>query len=174
MKRILLELRPDAKLPDREGSILISSLILRKNTKGIVVDIVTDDTEALVSEFRKQYGEIPFRIINEVEPLEHPSRRDVIEVLRKSIEMFAEERYWESHVLLESVWRNSKGTMKSFLQAVILLSASQVHYQMGDLEVAHRQYYRAAEMLGVNSETENFISAIPAEFVYPLRIISRL
>ena len=38
--------------------------------------------------------------------------------------LFAEEQYWESHEVLESVWLESQGNVKSLLSGVILCAAA--------------------------------------------------
>jgi len=49
--------------------------------------------------------------------------------VRMGIDLFNEERYWESHEALESVWLNASGREKELLQGLILIAAALVHMQ---------------------------------------------
>ena len=42
------------------------------------------------------------------------------------------ERYWKSHEVLESVWKDSKGQAKNLLNGLILVDAAYVHLQKGE------------------------------------------
>ena len=56
--------------------------------------------------------------------------------VRRGLELFNEERYWESHESLESAWRRSEGSEKEILQGMILTAAALVHVQKNDQSVA--------------------------------------
>ena len=60
---------------------------------------------------------------------------------------FNSERYWEAHENLESVWRNSAGNEKSYLQGIILVCAAFVHHQKREDEVALGVLRRALKQL---------------------------
>lgn len=57
------------------------------------------------------------------------------EAIREGIQMFNEERYWESHEALESAWRRASGGEKGILQGIILLAAALVHLQKDEIPV---------------------------------------
>ena len=42
------------------------------------------------------------------------------------------ERYWKSHEVLESIWKDSKGQTKNLLNGLILVDAAYVHFQKGE------------------------------------------
>ena len=56
--------------------------------------------------------------------------------LREGLQLFNEERYWESHESLESAWRRADGSEKELLQGLILTAAALVHLQKNDEAVA--------------------------------------
>jgi hypothetical protein len=58
------------------------------------------------------------------------------EAIRQGIELFNEERYWESHEALELAWRRESGREKEILQGIILLAAALVHLQKNEVDVA--------------------------------------
>ena len=57
------------------------------------------------------------------------------EVLREGLELFNEERFWESHEVLEQIWQRSKGTERDALQGLILTAAAFVHYQKDESSI---------------------------------------
>jgi predicted metal-dependent hydrolase len=57
------------------------------------------------------------------------------DALREGVAMFNEERFWESHEILEQVWREEKGPEREAIQSLILTCAAFVHYQKGETEV---------------------------------------
>jgi hypothetical protein len=46
--------------------------------------------------------------------------------------LFNAERYWESHEVLEGLWRTLEGEDKRYVQGVILVCAAFVHHQKGE------------------------------------------
>jgi hypothetical protein len=67
--------------------------------------------------------------------------------VREGVELFNEERYWESHEAFESAWRQTAGTEKEVLQGVILAAAALVHLQKNDRIVALSVMERARDKL---------------------------
>ena len=65
--------------------------------------------------------------------------------LRLGFDLFNEERYWESHEALESVWLTAIGREKELLQGLILIAAALVHMQKGEDDVALSILSRAHE-----------------------------
>ena len=57
------------------------------------------------------------------------SREDAV---MPSVFLFNMERYWKSHEVLESVWKDSKGQTKNLLNGLILVDAAYVHFQKGE------------------------------------------
>ncbi len=66
--------------------------------------------------------------------------------------MFNEERFWESHEVLEQVWREEEGPEREAIQSLILTCAAFVHYQKGETEVCLSVLRRARAKMspGVN------------------------
>jgi hypothetical protein len=69
------------------------------------------------------------------------------EAIREGIQLFNEERFWESHEALESAWLRASGTDKEILQGVILLAAALVHLQKNEIEVTLSVMGRAQSKL---------------------------
>jgi hypothetical protein len=65
--------------------------------------------------------------------------------LKLGIDLFNQERYWESHEALESVWLTAVGREKELLQGLILAAAALVHLQKGEDDVALSILNRASE-----------------------------
>jgi len=69
------------------------------------------------------------------------------EAIRLGLDLFNEERYWESHEALESAWRETEGDEKEILQGLILLAAALVHWQKNEKQVTLSVMKRAFEKL---------------------------
>ena len=65
------------------------------------------------------------------------------EAIKMGLELFNQERYWESHEALEYAWRRSSGSEKCVLQGIILLAAALVHLQKNERDVAFSIMQRA-------------------------------
>lgn len=170
VQRVLIEIDNGRDPELIRHFVEVRQMISRMKTAGYEVDVVTDDFPKFMASLQGKFGNVVTRIVDERPPLHHPGFEDIVSALRACIVMFSEERYWESHVLLESVWRNSSGEMKEFLQGLIILAASQVHFQMGDKDIAEKQYSRAMQMLRGNSYSRRFTLQLEPEFSYPVEL----
>jgi len=63
------------------------------------------------------------------------------------IDLFNQERYWESHEALESAWLIAEGQEKEVLQGLILTAAAFVHLQKGENDVTISIMDRAYQKL---------------------------
>ena len=69
------------------------------------------------------------------------------DAIREGIQLFNEERFWESHEALESAWLTASGADKEILQGLILLAAALVHLQKNELTVTLSVMRRAESKL---------------------------
>jgi uncharacterized protein len=69
------------------------------------------------------------------------------EAVKLGLDLFNEERYWESHEALEAAWRRSSGSEKEILQGIILLAAALVHLQKDEEDITLSVMQRAYEKL---------------------------
>ena len=70
-------------------------------------------------------------------------------VVRESVRLFNEQRYWECHETLEQIWRKERDPVeKAVLQGVILAASALVHAQKSENEVCLGMIPRALEKLG--------------------------
>jgi hypothetical protein len=98
-----------------------------------------------------------------IAPLDHA--REVVEehiekegAIKMGISYFNDERFWEAHEVLESVWKTCHEGEKELVQGVILAAAAMVHYQKAEDSIclsvlgrAHDKLARAAGMYhGIN------------------------
>jgi predicted metal-dependent hydrolase len=60
---------------------------------------------------------------------------DRAESLKEGVKLFNEERFWESHEVLEQIWRESKGLERDAVQSLILTAAAFVHYQKNETDI---------------------------------------
>jgi len=77
------------------------------------------------------------------------------EAIREGIQLFNEERFWESHEALESAWRKASGADKEILQGIILLAAALVHLQKNEIAITLSVMGRAHSKL-TSHHSEHF------------------
>lgn len=76
-----------------------------------------------------------FKIVS-VKLLDTPPKAvDKEEAMTEGVRLFNEERFWESHEVLEQAWHASKGAERDAIQSIILTAAAFVHYQKGEEEI---------------------------------------
>ena len=78
-----------------------------------------------------------------------PPHRAEDELFAEARSLFNAERYWESHEVLEGVWRTKQGKEKRLIQGIILVCAAFVHHQKGEDAVAVGVLRRATPLLEV-------------------------
>lgn len=69
------------------------------------------------------------------------------DALKRARQYFNDERYWECHEVLESVWKNAYEGEKDLVQGIILVAAALVHYQKNENEICISIMKRAMEKL---------------------------
>ena len=74
------------------------------------------------------------------------------ETLRKGIDLFNQERFWEAHEVLEEIWHPSTGVERDVIQGLILTAAAFVHYQKNENAVCLSILGRARDKLGVDDD----------------------
>jgi hypothetical protein len=84
---------------------------------------------------------------------ETPPFKSKEKVIEEAVGYFNQERFWECHETLESVWRPAAGDEKRLVQGIILVCAALVHAQRGEKEVALGIYKRALPQIEWNART---------------------
>ncbi len=93
------------------------------------------DNETELEERKRLLTESSFKIVS-VRLLDTPPKAvDKEEALEEGIQLFNEERFWESHEALEQAWHIAKGVERDAIQSIILTAAAFVHYQKGEEEI---------------------------------------
>ena len=69
------------------------------------------------------------------------------DILTEGVSLFNEERFWESHEILEQFWRTSSGQEREAIQGLILTAAAFVHHQRGEDKVCLSVLERAREKI---------------------------
>lgn len=67
--------------------------------------------------------------------------------LNDAVFYFNNERFWECHEVLESVWKATYEGEKDLVQGIILVAAALVHYQKGENDICLSIMGRAMEKL---------------------------
>ncbi|MGC8608265.1 MAG: DUF309 domain-containing protein [Thermoplasmata archaeon] len=164
MLRYLLYVGKDAEPDIIKKFDCIKRPIFRYRTKDIEVDVHVDD-QRCIAEMSK------FISINETEEFdseklqESLDKQDENDIMNNVAALFSDEKYWEAHEVLESLWKRSKGDEKKFYRGLILLCASMVHYQMLSFDKAIEVFNNAARIL---SSIRGVNVRIPRSFIYPI------
>jgi hypothetical protein len=122
---------------------------LRVSSKAIELDLLLpskDNLREATQALESKLG--PLLTIRELDT--QPALLDSNQAIREGIELFNEERYWESHEALEAAWHQTSGAEKEILQGIILVAAAFVHLQKNEKTVALSIMGRAREKLKVH------------------------
>lgn len=110
---------------------------IRIASKHIEIDLFAEDVEK-TKEALKEFKIIDIKIVSE---------EKIEDKFQYAKQLFNSERFWETHEVLESVWRDSKGDEKNILHGLILIAAAFVHYQKEREETCLSILKRAYEEL---------------------------
>src|SRR5438132_14271530 len=103
----------------------------RVGTDAVEFNIFADNEKEL-EERRRLLTESSFSIVS-VRLLDTPPKAvDKAEALEEGIQLFNEERFWESYAALEQAWHIAKGVERDVMQSIMLEAAAFVHYQKGE------------------------------------------
>ena len=119
---------------------------LRVSTSAVELDLLLKsktNLQAATKSLEKELG--PLLTLRELD-IPGP-RMQAGDAIREGIQLFNEERFWESHEALESAWLTASGADKEILQGLILLAAALVHLQKNDLTVTLSVMRRAQSKL---------------------------
>ncbi|MGI0004068.1 MAG: DUF309 domain-containing protein [Candidatus Nitrosotenuis sp.] len=125
----------------------------RVSTRYIEFDVSIDKSkmDALVERFS------PIAPLDHAKHIveEHIEKEDAIKM---GISYFNEERFWETHEVLEGVWKKSFGGEKELIQGIILVAAALVHFQKAEDTICISVLGRALEKLERSSGTYHKIN----------------
>ena len=145
-----------------------SHLIIRKKTISTEIDIGINNFSKVLSKIRSHFVLADVRQLVEETHEPRPTINQIELSLLESEILSAQERFWEIHTRLETVWRFSDRKYKTFLHSIIQIASSQVKYQMGNKRVAEVMYLRGFSDLK-KTELEKMIDfELSDTFVYPI------
>ncbi len=139
MARYLIRLRNDKVFTGKDAHSLSSKIRellgsreaignLRVGSRAIEFDLFAEDKTELEEKLRlleRQLAKsVTVKLLDKV-----PKPMEKREVLREGVILFNEERYWESHELLEQAWQPSRGVERDTVHGMILAAAALVHHQ---------------------------------------------
>jgi uncharacterized protein len=127
---------------------------LRVSSRAIEFDLFAKDPGEL--EFRTATLEKQIGKILTLKRLDQAAiqPKQKMEVLKEGIQLFNEERFWESHEVLEQIWHPSLGEERDIIQGLILTAAALVHSQKNRNETALRMLQKARDKLGTTNNYE--------------------
>ena len=147
-----------------------SHLIIRKKTKSTEIDVSTDNFSKVLSKIRSHFFLIDVRQLVEEFHLPNPTIKQIELSLLESEILSAQERFWEIHTRLETVWRFSDKRYKPFLHSIIQIASSQVKYQMGSKRVSEVMYLRGVSELRKTELSTRIDTELPDIFAYPVEL----
>ena len=123
---------------------------LRVSAKAVELDLLLHTEKFLQESLKALEGKIgPILTLRQLDIATPPNEK--AEAVRSGLDLFNEERYWESHEALESAWRGTTGEEKEILQGLILIAAALVHWQKNEKDVALSVMKRALDKLAAHS-----------------------
>ena len=125
----------------------------RVATDAFEFNMFARDEEEL-DERQRRLTQNRFKIVS-VKLLDTPSKAVTKEeALVEGVRLFNEERFWESHEVLEQAWHVSKGVERDAIQSIILTAAAFVHYQKGEEEICLSIMKRARAKMDLSKTYE--------------------
>jgi hypothetical protein len=133
---------------------------LRVSSSAVEFDLLLDSEDKLQSSLKAIEDKIGRlltvrKLDGESSPIEKTKS------IRLGIDLFNEERYWESHEALESAWKIATGDEKEILQGLILIAAALVHWQKNEKHITLSVMKRARDKLA-SHQARYFGIDIPA------------
>ena len=147
-----------------------SHLIIRKKTISTEIDIGINNFSKVLSKIRSHFVLVDVRQLVEENHEPRPTINQIELSLLESEILSAQERFWEIHTRLETVWRFSDRKYKTFLHSIIQIASSQVKYQMGNKRVAEVMYLRGVSELKKTELVTMIDFELSDTFVYPIEL----
>ena len=147
-----------------------SHLIIRKKTISTEIDIGINNFSKVLSKIRSHFVLVDVRQLVEETHEPRPTINQIELSLLESEILSSQERFWEIHTRLETVWRFSDRKYKTFLHSIIQIASSQVKYQMGNKKVAEVMYLRGVSELKKTELATMIDFELSDIFVYPIEL----
>jgi uncharacterized protein len=125
----------------------------RISTRALEFNVFAKNEEEL-DEKRRRLHEKGFDILSTKLLDTPPVPMGRLEALKEGVELFNEERFWESHEVLEQIWRESRGAKRDAVQSLILTAAAFVHFQKNEPDIFLSVLKRARAKAGDGSGVE--------------------
>ncbi len=154
----------------------------RISTDALEFNVFANNSDEL-GERQRRLREEGFEILSTKLLDRPPAPIDREDALKEGVDLFNEERYWESHEVLEQIWSASKGAERDALQCLILTAAAFVHYQKNEPEICLSVLKRARakagdgtgiELLKLNGLRENLESILSTDNIRLFKLKIRL
>ena len=153
----MIHLKNSGYVPTDAKALLAKADLLTTEMDVIIRDmrVSTKYLEFDVSVKKEELDEVvkKFQSIGSLADARHVVEEKITkeEALKRAKLYFNEEKYWECHEVLESVWKKTYEGEKELVQGIILVSAALVHYQKNENEICLSIMKRAMEKLSSTS-----------------------
>jgi uncharacterized protein len=156
---------------DKASHFRVSDTALEFNMFAINEQELAKNKDALLRSFPR------ILTLKRIDNVSEPVAKE--EALEQGVEYFNQERFWESHEILEQAWNRSTGTERDAIQGMILTAAALVHYQKYEDDICLSILARARKKLdytkpinGISIERvkANVEEILSSETIKPFRI----
>ena len=154
MKRYIIHLKNQNYIPKQANWLLNRARNIVSDIGVVVRDtrVATEHVEFDTSVPERSDIEEILRRFNTISPLleyELLTERQMEkhEAIRKAKDLFNNEKYWQTHEVLEPVWKGAHGEEKDLLNGIILIAAAFVHDEKDESSICISILSRAKKKL---------------------------
>src|SRR5919107_1761896 len=147
MRRYMLHLQNTVPYTPKHATILLQRARELVEPEASIRDAsIPDDTDMkkIITKFEAIAPLASYEQISE-----RHMEKDI--ALKRAVQLFNDERYWEAHEALEYVWKNATGIEKELLNGIILVAAAFVHDEKDEQDVCISILQRARKKLDRDS-----------------------
>ena len=154
MKRYIIHLKNQNYVPKQANWLLTRARNIVSDIGVVVRDtrVATEHVEFDTSVPERSDIEEILRQFNTISPvLEYEllteRQMEKHEAIRKAKDLFNNEKYWQTHEVLEPVWKGAHGEEKDLLNGIILIAAAFVHDEKDESSICISILSRAKKKL---------------------------
>ena len=153
MDRFMLHLKNENFIPKNASDLLHQARDICSGMDATIRDarVSSKYLEFDISIKKEKLDELvlKLKILGELDHAKHivEEKKSKEDSIKEGIFYFNNERFWECHEILESVWKNCYERERDLVQGIILVAAALVHYQKNENQICISILGRALEKL---------------------------
>ena len=127
-----------------EMDVIVRDMRVSKKYLEFDVSVKKEELDEVIKKFRS------IGILNDARHVVE-EKIEKEDALKRAKQYYNDEKYWECHEVLESVWKKTHEGEKDLVQGIILVAAALVHYQKNENDICLSIMGRAMEKLSSSS-----------------------